>query len=116
MFTLIHEEEPIGITKLERGDPSALTVAGAFENIGGAKALAGWIQSVGGLEDEGVVYIALDDTFALLDPNGEAVKFTEGHLIAVPSEDEAFLDLAGLSIQDYQTYFAKHITAMRSSV
>ena len=116
MFTLTHEDDRIGTTKLERGDPSALTVSGAFDNIGGAKALAGWIQSVGGSIDDGVVFIALDDNFSLLDPEGNAIQFAEGHLMAIPADDEVFIDIAGLSIQDYQTYFARHIDAMRNQV
>jgi hypothetical protein len=116
MFTLTHEEERVGSTRLERGDPSALTVSGEFINMGGAKALAGWIQSVGGQEDDGVVFMALDDSFALITPSGETLKFAEGHLMAVPEEDEAFLDISGLTIQDYQAYFAEHISALRRSV
>jgi len=112
MYTLTHDDDKVGTTKLERGDPSIYAVSGLFDNVGGAKALAGWIKSIGGEEDNGVVFIALDDAFTLADHAGNPIKFSEGNLIAVPGEDEAFLDITGLSADDYSTYFAGHITAM----
>lgn len=114
MYTLTHEGEKVGTTKLERGDPSILSVSGLFENIGGASALAGWIKSIGGAEDGGVVFIVLNDDFILVDQAGAAVKFKEGNLIAVPDDDEAYLDISGISGEDYRTHFAEHISAMDS--
>lgn len=115
MYSLNHDGESIGITHLERGDPAELAVSGAFSNMGGAKALAGWIKSVGGGEDDGVVFIELDDAFSLVDEDGNTIKYAEGHLIAVPKDDEAFLDLVGISEQDYKTYFADHLSAMNKN-
>jgi len=112
MFTLNHDGDTVGSTKLERGDPSARSVSGEFNNMGGAKALAAWIKSIGGKEDEGVVFITLNSDFSLLDDAGEVVKFAEGNLISVPDDDEVFLDITGLSEEDYKTYFAEHISAM----
>lgn len=114
MFTLTHEGENVGITKLERGDPSAYAVSGAFINMGGSKALAGWIKSIGGEEDEGVVFITLNKDFTLLDQDGNAIKFKDGNLISIPEEDEVFLDITGLSEEDYKSYFAEHLSAMES--
>jgi len=112
MFTLTHDGENVGTTKFERGDPSTQEVSGVFYNVGGAIALAGWLKSVGGQEDEGVVFITLDNTFTLLDADGNTVTFGEGNLIAVPDDDEAYLDMSGLSAEDYKAYFADHISAM----
>ena len=112
MYTLTHDGEKIGVTNLERGDPATHSVSGAFENIGGAKAMAGWIKSVDGQEDDGVVYIALNEDFALVDQTGHAIQFREGNLIAVPEDNEVFLDITGLSEEDYKTYFAEHISAL----
>lgn len=112
MYTLKHEGEKIGTTKLERGDPSGLAVSGVFHNIGGAKALAGWIKSIGGEEDDGVVFIALKESFTLFDQAEKAVEFTEGHLIAVPQENEVYLDITCLSEEDYNAYFSEHVSAM----
>lgn len=114
MYTLTHDGDDIGTTKLESGDPSTYAVSGAFTNFGGAKALAGWIKSIGGEEDDGVVFIALNEDFTLLDQAGEIVKFTEGSLIAVPDESEVYLDISGLSEADYKAYFAEHVLAMES--
>ena len=114
MYTLTHDGDDIGTTKLESGDPSTYAVSGVFNNFGGAKALAGWIKSIGGEEDNGVVFIALNEDFTLLDETGEIVKFKEGSLIAVPEESEVYLDIAGLSEADYKTYFAEHILAMEN--
>ena len=112
MYTLSHDGEKVGTTKLERGDPSTHAVSGVFNNIGGAKALAGWIKSIGGEEDDGVVFIVLNKDFSLVDQAGEVVKFEEGNLIVVSEEDEVFLDIAGLSEEDYKAYFGEHIAAM----
>lgn len=112
MYTLTHEGDKVGTTKLERGDPTIHAVSGLFDNVGGAKALAGWIKSIGGEEDNGVVFIVLNDAFTLVDHAGNTITFAEGNLIAVPGEDEAFLDITGLSAEDYHTYFAKHVSAM----
>ena len=112
MFTLTHEGDHVGTTKLERGDPAAYSVSGVFNNVGGVAALAGWLKSIGAEEDDGVIYIALDDDFVLLDKTGTALSFSGGSLIAVPGEDEAFLDIGGLSEDDYRLYFADHIAAM----
>jgi hypothetical protein len=114
MFTLTHEGDHVGTTKLERGDPSLHSVSGLFNNVGGVAALVGWLKSIGGEEDDGVVFIELNKDFVLLDQTGAAIAFESGHLIAVPADDEAFLDLTGLSDTDYKQYFADHISAMES--
>lgn len=112
MYTLTHEGETIGSSKLERGDPSMRTVSGVFNNMGGSKALAGWIKSIGGEEDEGVVFIELNKDFSLLDEAGKTVEFLSGNLISIPEDDEVFLDITGLSDEVYKAYFEEHISAM----
>ena len=112
MFTLTHDGDDVGFSKLERGDPSSRTVSGVFNNMGGAKALAGWIKSIGGEEDEGVVFITLNKDFSLLDEAGKVVEFQDGNLISIPEDDEVFLDITGLSEENYKAYFAEHISAM----
>lgn len=114
MYTLTHDGESVGNTKLERGDPSSYSVSGEFNNVGGPIALAGWIKSVGGNEDNGVVYIVLNNDFSLLDQGGKEVKFEEGTLISVPSEDEVFLEITGVSEEDYNTNFSEHLSALSS--
>lgn len=114
MYTLTHDGDAIGTTKLERGDPSIQSVSGEFFNVGGAKALAGWIKSIGGTEDDGVVFITLNSDFTLVNTYGDEVKFTEGNLISVPQDDEVYLDIAGISDEDYKKFFAGHLSAMNS--
>jgi len=114
MYTLIHEGENVGFSKLERGDPSINAVSGVFNNMGGSKALAGWIKSIGGEEDEGVVFIELNKDFSLIDEDGKTLEFQGGNLISIPEEDEVYLDITGISDELYKTYFAEHITAMES--
>ena len=112
MFTLTHEGDNVGATKLERGDPAILAVSGAFINMGGAKALAGFIKSIGGSEDEGVVFVTLNDDFELKDEDGNRVAFAEASLIAIPADEEAYLDITGLSEEVYKTYFSEHLSAL----
>jgi len=112
MYTLSHAGEAIGITKLERGDPTTHAVSGEFMNMGGSKALAAWIKSIGGEEDDGVVFIALNEDFTLLDEEGKPIKFLEGNLISVPEEDEVFIDITCLNEEEYKTNFAEHVSAM----
>lgn len=112
MFTLTHEGENVGFSKLERGDPSINAVSGIFNNMGGSKALAGWIKSIGGEEDEGVVFIELNKDFSLFNEAGQTIEFQGGNLISIPQEDEVFLDITGISDEVYKTYFSEHITAM----
>ncbi len=108
MFTLSHKGEKVGTTMLERGEPSERSVSGEFSNIGGAKALAGWIKSIGGQEDDGVVFVALDEGFTLVEKSGHEIKFKEAHLISVPNDDEVYLDINGVSEEHYNAYFANH--------
>lgn len=114
MYTLTHAGESIGTTNFERGDPSALSVAGAFNNVGGPKAMAAWIKSIGGEEDSGVVFVALQEDFALFDQDGNAIEYAEGHLIAVPDDDEVFVEITSQNEEDYKTYFSAHLSAMDS--
>lgn len=110
MYILTHEGEKIGTTKLERGDPSKCAVSGVFNNIGGAKALAGWIKSIGGEEDGGVVFIELNKEFRLVDQDENVIDFSDATLIAVPEDDEVFLDITGLSEEVYKSFFAEHLS------
>ena len=112
MYTLDHEGENVGHSKLERGDPSIRSVSGVFSNMGGAVALAAWIKSIGGNEDDGVVFIELNNDFSLVDDSGNTIKFQSGNLISIPVEDEVYLDITGISDDDYKEFFAGHITAM----
>ena len=114
MYILTHEGETLGSSKLERGDPTTHTVSGEFNNMGGSKALAGWIKSIDGEEDDGVFFIELNNNFKLLDNEGNTVDFQSGNLISVPEEDEAYLDITGLSDEVYKTYFSEHISAMKN--
>lgn len=111
MYTLTHEGEKVGTTRLERGDPSNHTVSGLFHNIGGAKALAGWIKSINGKEDDGVVFLTLGDDFTLTNEAEDTIPLVDAHLIAVPADDEVYLDISGLSEDDYRRYFAEHLSA-----
>ena len=113
MYILTHENEAIGSSKLERGDPAERTVSGVFNNIGGSKALAGWIKSIGGEEDDGVVFIELNNDFSLFDQAGKTVDFQGGTLMSIPAEDEVYLDITGLPDEVYKVYFAEHISAMQ---
>ncbi|MFT7561390.1 MAG: hypothetical protein ACI93R_003316 [Flavobacteriales bacterium] len=112
MYILSHDGEQVGTTKLERGDPSMHEVSGVFHNVGGSKALAGWIKSVGGEEDGGVVFVVLNEDFTVVDQAGVEIKFQEASLISVPEDDEAFLDITGVSEEDYKTHFSGHISAV----
>lgn len=116
MYTLTHDGEIIGVTQLERGDPSELSVSGAVNNFGGAKAMAAWIKSIGGEEDNGVIFIALNGDFSLLDQAGTAIKISEGHLMAVPDEDgeEVFIDITLPTEKDYKSHFSAHMLAMEN--
>ena len=112
MFNLLHEGERIGGSRLESGDPEARSVSGVFFNMGGSTALAGWLKSIGGQEDEGVVFLVMNDDFELQDGEGLKVPFAEGTLISVPGEDEAFIELSDIPEGHYSTHFAGHIAAM----
>lgn len=114
MFTLTHEGDKVGVSQLESGDPSIMAVSGAFKNMGGAKPLAGWIRSIGGTEDDGVVFISLNSDFVLTNENGDAISFNEGSLISIPADDEVYLDITGVSEEDYKSNFANHLSAMDS--
>lgn len=111
-FTLTHEGDVIGTSKLERGDPEILSVSGLFTNVGGPTALAEWIKSIGGKTEDNVVFIDLHETFALVDDYGSTIVFAEGSLIAIPGEDEAYLDIQGISPDLYQQYFPRHIAEL----
>ena len=111
MFNLFHCDESVGRSALESGDPDLRSASGVFINVGNAKALAGWIKSIGGSEDNGAVHITLDDDFELRDSEGKRIQYTDATLISVPEEDEAFLEVTGLAEQDYQDHFSGHIAA-----
>ena len=115
MFTLIHNNEKLGTSQLESGDPSTLNVSGIFHNIGGPIALAGWIKSIGGQEDSGVVFTPLNSDFRLVDKDDKIIPFKEATLISVPADKEAYLDVSGLTAESYANYFSEHIAATNES-
>ena len=112
MYTLNHEGDKVGVSKLESGDPSIFSVSGMFSNIGGAKPLAAWIKSIGGSEEDGVVFVALNEAFSVINSEGESISFGEGSLIAIPKEDEVYIELTGVSNQDYTDNFSDHLSAL----
>lgn len=112
MYTLKHDGERVGKSNLESGDPAILAVSGKFHNVGGAKPIAAWIKSIGGTEDDGVVFVNLSDAFRVESEEGAAIQFQEGSLIAIPADDEVYLDLTGVSESDYSNYFAAHVSAL----
>ena len=111
-YTLTHEGDKIGTSSLESGDPSILAVSGMFLNTGGAKAMAGFLKSIGGKEDQGVFFVELTDAFKLYDEDRNAITFSEGNLIAIPADEEVFLDIVGLSEADYEKYFPGHLAEL----
>jgi hypothetical protein len=112
MFKLLHSGESVGQSMLESGDPEAYSVSGLFLNAAGAKALAGWIRSVGGSEEEGAVYIELNEDFDVQDGEGQSIPFAAGTLISVPAEEEAFVELTGIPPENYVSHFKGHIAAI----
>ena len=111
-FTLLHDGERIGTSNLERGDPAERSASGVFYNIGGARALAGWMRSIGGAEEDGVTYVAIGAEFELQADDGQTVDCDEGTLIAVPETDETFLEFTDIPEQSYRANFADHIAAL----
>ena len=111
-FTLLHDGERIGTSNLERGDPAERSASGVFYNIGGARALAGWMRSIGGAEEDGVTYVAIGAEFELQAGDGQTVDCDEGTLIAVPETDETFLEFTDIPEQSYRANFADHIAAL----
>ncbi|MAD45892.1 MAG: hypothetical protein CMI02_07035 [Oceanospirillaceae bacterium] len=115
MFTLTHEGDVIGTSQLESGDPTAMSVSGLFNNVGGADTLAAWMRSIGAKEEDNITFITLDEPFQLQDAYGTVINFKEGSLIAIPDDEEVFLEVEGLSPMDYQTHFRSHILAFHKS-
>jgi len=114
-FTLTHEGDVIGTSKLESGDPSVLSVSGLFQNVGGADTLAAWMRSVGAKEEDNITFMTLEGPFQLQDDYGKVIEFTSGSLISVPADEEVYLELEGISPLDYQSYFRNHILAYQNS-
>ena len=112
MFFISHDGDTIGTSALESGDPEQMSVSGVFANMGGAKALSGWIKSIGGQEEDGATFVALDKSFALFDAEGTVLEFSEGTLIAVPETDETYIEFVGISNENYQKYFPKHLASI----
>ncbi|MDK2776306.1 MAG: hypothetical protein KYX62_01430 [Pseudomonadota bacterium] len=112
MFTLTHEGDVIGTSRLERGDPAVFSVSGIFNNVGGPETLAAWMRSINGKEEDNIVYIDLQAPFKLVDAYGDTLTFSAGTLIAIPDEEEAFLDIEGLTEEDYRTHFRRHLAEL----
>jgi len=110
-FRITHEGDTIGSTLFEGGDPDSRSVSGRVYNMGGAEALASWIRSIGGAEDDGAVYIELNTDFRIEDGEGNDIPFDEATLISVPSDGEAFIDVSGISGDQYSSLFAHHVDA-----
>jgi len=110
-YRIRHDGDVVGITHFEGGDPDTRGVSGVVHNQAGAKALAMWIMSIGGAEDAGAVYIELGDAFAIEDEAGDALTFDEATLIALPGEEEAYIDVAGVPDDSYRERFMHHLQA-----
>ncbi|MFT7288478.1 MAG: hypothetical protein ACI87W_002599 [Halieaceae bacterium] len=57
----------------------------------------------------------MNDDFGLVDADDQPVSYSEGTLIAVPAEDECFVEFSGITEDDYKTHFGLHLDAMSSS-
>lgn len=110
-FRITHEGDLIGSTHFEGGDPDSRGVSGVVHNRAGAKALAGWIMSIGGAEDDGAVYIELGAAFLIQDDAGNSMPFDEATLIALPEDGEAYIDVTGIPGEIYHAHFMHHVQA-----
>jgi hypothetical protein len=111
-FRITHEGDTIGTTLFEGGDPDARGVSGQLHNPAGSRALAGWILSIGGSEDDGAVFVEMDSNFRIQDGEGTDIPFGEATLIALPGEDEAYIDVSGIPEERYYALFMHHVTAV----
>ncbi|MFT7287318.1 MAG: hypothetical protein ACI87W_001431 [Halieaceae bacterium] len=112
MFSVLHAGDRIGGSHLEGGDPADRSVSGIFYNVGGAKALEGWMKSVGGTQDGEALFLVMNDEFALQTEEGEAISFTEGTLIVVAAEEETFVEFMDLPEAAYNEHFSDHLKAL----
>lgn len=112
MYTLFHEGEALGGTVLESADPESHSISGRFNNTGGPIVLSAWIMSNSGTEEGDIVYLNLAEEFQLKDAAGEKVVFDESTLIAIPDENEAFIEIIIRDKSVYDSFLAEHETAL----
>lgn len=112
MYKLLHNGEALGSTLFESADPESHSLSGRFNNMGGAIALSAWIMTNGGTEDGEVIYLEVGSDFALVNKEGEKVDFNEATLIAVPGENEAYIELIIDDQKAYEAFLAGHVAAL----
>lgn len=112
MYKLLHNGEALGSTLFESADPDSHSLSGRFNNMGGAIALSAWIMTNGGTEDGDVIYLEVGSDFELVDNENQPVAFNEATLIAVPGENEAYIDLVIDDQSAYEKFLAEHVALL----
>lgn len=112
MYSLLHDGEILGSTLFESADPEAHSVSGQFNNAGGPIALSGWIMSNGGAEEGEVIYLNLMKSFEVHSQASEPLFYDEATLIAVPNENEAFIELIIHDEATYEKFLMQHTVAL----
>ncbi len=115
MYRLVFRNQELGKSLLESGDPSIFTVSGELIEAGTAEGMSKWIMEEGGMEDDGVFLLPLDNRFLVVLGEHTPVPFSQGSIICVPEEDEIFIELEGIPAPEYSHFFTDHIEQFGSS-
>lgn len=114
MYKLVYRNQELGKSLLESGDPALFSVSGQLIEAGTSEKMSEWILAQGGVEDQGVYLLELDNRFLVLVGKHTPIPFSEGSLICVPDEDEIFLELVGIPGPEYSHFFSGHIEKLHS--
>lgn len=111
MFRLVYQNKAMGACKLESGDPAIGSASGELVEAGTCEALSKWIIEQGGVSDDGVFVLELDERYLVVLGEHTPIPFAEGSVICVPAEDEMFLELMGIPRPEYAHFFPHHVAA-----
>ncbi len=116
MYRLIHENNVIGVSALESGDPAIGSASGDLGESGTSEGLSQWILSKGGVEEDGVFLLEIGKAFLVVSGDQTPVPFSGGSIICVPADDEVFLELTGIPAPEYVHFFPRHVKAFQQSL
>lgn len=112
MFTLTYKDKIVGSSMLESGDPSICSASGVMTEAGSAIALSQWITENGGVEDDNIFLLQLDQSALVMLKDETPIPFTEGSIICAPEGDEIYLELVGIPRPEYEKFFPQHFASM----
>ena len=114
MFRILLNEQTIGESEFETGDPPMGCVSGALKTKSSVDNLLKFILNNGGISKDGEYSLELDSRFSVVDVQGKKLEYLGGCIMAYPDISEILIDIVGIPYPEYGELFPKHVSQYES--